>query len=394
MRTNLTSKFRDYLQEFPNEPTTFIEALKKVQDLEEKAIENDDSGARKRTGWLKKIGKERGIEKPEVVDGAAKAAATAAAAAEGETKTNNEPSSDNQQASVAAVANKKEEPVENSKSSGKPTTTTTASKASKQSIFAAKLKEQAKLEAADSTSDINHSNNNNNNSNSDNKDLSKEKSLVTLESAAAATVTTVKKDNTNKSKTTTKIEKEKRKEASNSSGNKLVAEKDVGSPKRDKKSTHNLHQPPDKTASTSDLAMAKTDVISAELVAPQAGSNKATRARRKRADKPGLARTKATHLRSRGDSVDYNPPQPSQPPNATLAAQPANQLEVPQQPGGSGKHHHHHHHYDQQKEHHRKQHPSSSATKLAKPSSTVIQMPPAAAESKTTTTTTTKRSRD
>lgn len=62
MRTNLSNKFRDYMQELPNEPTTFKEALKKVQELEEK-IEQDDAqfsrdlGARKRMGWLKLKGK-------------------------------------------------------------------------------------------------------------------------------------------------------------------------------------------------------------------------------------------------------------------------------------------------------------------------------------------------
>lgn len=59
MRTNLANKFRDYLQEFPNEPTSFLEALKKVQELEEKSSEQDDPGARKRMGWLKLKGKEK-----------------------------------------------------------------------------------------------------------------------------------------------------------------------------------------------------------------------------------------------------------------------------------------------------------------------------------------------
>ena len=63
MRSNLTTKFRDYLQEIPNEPTSFVEALKKVQELEEK-MEQDDAkmsrelGARKRMGWLKLKGKD------------------------------------------------------------------------------------------------------------------------------------------------------------------------------------------------------------------------------------------------------------------------------------------------------------------------------------------------
>lgn len=63
MRSNLTNKFRDYLQELPNEPTTFVEALKKVQELEEKLEKDDaslarDLGARKRMGWLKLKGKD------------------------------------------------------------------------------------------------------------------------------------------------------------------------------------------------------------------------------------------------------------------------------------------------------------------------------------------------
>lgn len=63
MRSNMTSKFRDYLQELPNEPVTFIEVLKRVTDLEEK-LEKDDAlpsrdnaGMRKRMGWLKLKGK-------------------------------------------------------------------------------------------------------------------------------------------------------------------------------------------------------------------------------------------------------------------------------------------------------------------------------------------------
>lgn len=63
MRSNLTNKFRDYLQELSNEPTTFVEALKKVQELEEKlekdeAMLSRDLGARKRMGWLKLKGKD------------------------------------------------------------------------------------------------------------------------------------------------------------------------------------------------------------------------------------------------------------------------------------------------------------------------------------------------
>lgn len=62
MRSNMTNKFRDYLQELPNEPVTFIEVLKKVQDMEEK-LEKDnaqvsrDAGMRKRMGWLNLKGK-------------------------------------------------------------------------------------------------------------------------------------------------------------------------------------------------------------------------------------------------------------------------------------------------------------------------------------------------
>lgn len=63
MRSTLTDRFRDYLQELPNEPTTFLEAIKKVQDLEEKMEKDDaqmsrDLGARKRMGWLKLKGKD------------------------------------------------------------------------------------------------------------------------------------------------------------------------------------------------------------------------------------------------------------------------------------------------------------------------------------------------
>lgn len=68
MRSNLGNKFRDYLQELPNEPFTFTEALKKVQEIEEK-LEQDDAqlsrelGARKRMGWIKLKGKEKEAEK-------------------------------------------------------------------------------------------------------------------------------------------------------------------------------------------------------------------------------------------------------------------------------------------------------------------------------------------
>lgn len=62
MRSNMTNKFRDFLQELPNEPTTFLEALKKVLELGEKLEQEDallaqDAGARKRLGWLKLKGK-------------------------------------------------------------------------------------------------------------------------------------------------------------------------------------------------------------------------------------------------------------------------------------------------------------------------------------------------
>lgn len=62
MRSNLTSKFREYLQELPNEQTTFLDALKKVQEIEEKlekdgALLAQDASARKRLGWLKLKGK-------------------------------------------------------------------------------------------------------------------------------------------------------------------------------------------------------------------------------------------------------------------------------------------------------------------------------------------------
>lgn len=68
MRSNLTNKFRDYLQELPNEQTTFLEALRKVQDIEEKlekdgALMAQDASARKRLGWLKLKGKGGGQEK-------------------------------------------------------------------------------------------------------------------------------------------------------------------------------------------------------------------------------------------------------------------------------------------------------------------------------------------
>lgn len=64
MRSNIANKFRDYLQELPNEPTTFVEALKKVQDIEEKLEADDaqmsrDLGAKKRMGWLKLRGKDK-----------------------------------------------------------------------------------------------------------------------------------------------------------------------------------------------------------------------------------------------------------------------------------------------------------------------------------------------
>lgn len=64
MRSNMSTKFSEYLQEFPNEPVTFVEALKRVQELEEK-LELDDarvlreSGARKRMGWLRLKGKQQ-----------------------------------------------------------------------------------------------------------------------------------------------------------------------------------------------------------------------------------------------------------------------------------------------------------------------------------------------
>lgn len=71
-RSSLTKKFRNYLQELPIESITFLEAIKKVQELEEKMEQDDakmsrDLGARKRMGWLKLKGKD-GKEVNEVKD--------------------------------------------------------------------------------------------------------------------------------------------------------------------------------------------------------------------------------------------------------------------------------------------------------------------------------------
>lgn len=62
MRTTLTNKFRDYLQEMTNEQVTFVDALKRVQEIAEKLEEDDlalarELGNRKRMGWLKLKGK-------------------------------------------------------------------------------------------------------------------------------------------------------------------------------------------------------------------------------------------------------------------------------------------------------------------------------------------------
>lgn len=62
MRATLTNKFRDYLQKMTNEQITFMEALKKVQEVAEKLEEDDamlarELGNRKRMGWLKLKGK-------------------------------------------------------------------------------------------------------------------------------------------------------------------------------------------------------------------------------------------------------------------------------------------------------------------------------------------------
>lgn len=65
MRSTLTDRFRDYLQELPNEQFTFMEALRKVQEMEDKLDASDilardgaAAGARKRMGWLKLKGKQ------------------------------------------------------------------------------------------------------------------------------------------------------------------------------------------------------------------------------------------------------------------------------------------------------------------------------------------------
>lgn len=62
MRSNMSIKFRDYLQELPNEQISFSEALKRVQELEKKhgqdPVEPTDAGMRKRKGWLKLKGKQ------------------------------------------------------------------------------------------------------------------------------------------------------------------------------------------------------------------------------------------------------------------------------------------------------------------------------------------------
>lgn len=101
MRSNLGNKFRDYLQELPNEPFTFSEALKKVQEIEEK-LEADDAqlsrelGARKRMGWIKLKGKEKETDKAD--------------------KHNKDDKDDKQQQKEA------DEPAEPSKANGAPST--------------------------------------------------------------------------------------------------------------------------------------------------------------------------------------------------------------------------------------------------------------------------------
>lgn len=62
MKTTLTNKFRDYLQEMTSEQITFVDALKRVQEIAEKLEEDDaalarELGNRKRMGWLKLKGK-------------------------------------------------------------------------------------------------------------------------------------------------------------------------------------------------------------------------------------------------------------------------------------------------------------------------------------------------
>lgn len=66
MRANLAKKFREHLQELPVEQTSFMDVLKKVQELEDlkKEHENEDgAGPKKRMGWLKMLGKVETINK-------------------------------------------------------------------------------------------------------------------------------------------------------------------------------------------------------------------------------------------------------------------------------------------------------------------------------------------
>lgn len=71
MRSNMANKFRDYLQELPSEPTTLIEACKRVQELGERLELQDarDLGNRKRMGWLKLKVRERAEKEAAVATG-------------------------------------------------------------------------------------------------------------------------------------------------------------------------------------------------------------------------------------------------------------------------------------------------------------------------------------
>lgn len=61
MRANLAKKFRNCLREFVDVPAGLTEACKRVHELGDKLdkLDHDQSGKRKRSGWLK-LGTERG----------------------------------------------------------------------------------------------------------------------------------------------------------------------------------------------------------------------------------------------------------------------------------------------------------------------------------------------
>jgi hypothetical protein len=335
MRTNLTTKFRDYLQEFPNEPTTFLEAIKKVQELEEKsASEQDDLGAKKRTGWLKLRGKDRQADKGAAGAGgdplAKEGAGSSDAPEANQQQQQQQLSSDGQKlertAQEGASINQTDDKTKNQKDLD--STTATAKTLQRQPSNDAKTKQSGS---------------------SGRRETSAKKPLGDLRSVNAAANSAAK---------AAAAQAFKAEPAPEPVPEPAITAARLHKTKGDKADRLTARHKVDIESGTNQLAdhlggkLGGIDAASApDASALAAASAKSPRAKRKR-DKPNLSRTKAAHDGSRGESLEVTP----------------NVLAVPV---ANTRRHHHHHHQQNTVEPQPKQPPgqpnSSSANREPRP---------------------------